>query len=138
MCVVKWLDNKPVLMASTSTGLQSEGLVRCWSKKEKKYINVKCPAIVMKYNSKMVGVDMSDRMISYYRTRARTKKWTIRTVFHFFDLAVTNAWIQYRNDRRHFGPTKRNYAGFISFILLYLVFNNNVTVLAIHVFSLLA
>lgn len=55
-CVVKWPDNKPILITSASTCLQPKGLVRRWSKKEKKYINVKCPAIIMKYNnSKMDG-----------------------------------------------------------------------------------
>lgn len=92
LCIVKWLDNEPVLMVSTSTSLQPEGLVRRWSKKEKKYIQVNCPAI-----------DMSDRMISYYRTRTMTKKWTVRKSFHFFHLVVMNAWIECRDDRRQFG-----------------------------------
>ena len=154
MCVVKWLDNKPILMASTSTGIQPEGLVKRWSKKDKKYVQVKCPAcscpevacvghdsnslmpqslryklssciVVQKYNSKMGGVDMIDRMISYYRTKARTKKWTVRTVFHFFDLAVTNGWIQYRDDRRQFGDRRKEIAQvtFSDFCLISGLFN---------------
>ena len=37
MCVVRWLDNKPILMASTSVGIESEGMIKHWSKKECKY-----------------------------------------------------------------------------------------------------
>jgi len=119
VCVLKWLDNKPILMASTSTGIQPEVSVRRWCKKDKKYIQVKCPAVIRQYNTNMGGVDMCDRMISYYRTRARTRKWTVRTVFHFFDLAVVNAWIQYRNDRRQLGDRPKEIAQvFISFYML--------------------
>ena len=120
ICVVKWLDNKPIVMASTCTGIEPVGLVKRWSKKDKKYIQVSCPAVISKYNAKMGGVDMSDRMISYYRTRARTKKWTVRTIFHFFDLSVTNAWIQYRNERRQFGDRKKEIAQVFFYLTTYL------------------
>jgi len=103
--------DKTTSLPSERTDLNS--LSHLWNggeQEDNKYIPVKCPAVVPKYNSKMDGVDMIDRMISYYRTRARTKKWTVRTVFHFFDLAVTNALIQYRDDRRQFGDSRKEIA----------------------------
>src|SRR6218665_1150261 len=42
-----------------------------------KYISVTRPDIVNQYNANMGGMDLMDRIISYYRISARTKKWTI-------------------------------------------------------------
>ncbi|GFY09414.1 piggyBac transposable element-derived protein 3 [Trichonephila clavipes] len=43
----------------------------------------------------MGGVDMMDRLISYYRISTRTKKWTMRVFAHFLNMATCNAWIMY-------------------------------------------
>nr|CAI5835153.1 unnamed protein product [Callosobruchus analis] len=39
-------------------------------------------------------------MISYYRIAARSKKWTLRTIFHLFGLEIA---ILYRDDRQKLG-----------------------------------
>lgn len=102
--VVQWFDMKNVLL--TSTGLQVEPQDECkrWSKKESKYIIIPRPNIVTKYNSCMGGIDLNDRMISYYRiSTTRTKKWTVKSILHLIDLGVANSWILYRGDRKKLG-----------------------------------
>ncbi|CAH1978832.1 unnamed protein product, partial [Acanthoscelides obtectus] len=100
--VVQWYDLKSVLLASTRLGIQPSDECKRWSKKDSKYIQVARPYIVAKYNDCMGGIDLIDRMISYYRIQARSKKWTVRVIFHFFDLALANSWIFYRRDKKIF------------------------------------
>lgn len=90
--VVKWFDNKPVLMLSAVHAKEPEDTCQRWSKKDKCYLTIRRPNIVQEYNAKMGGVDLSDRMMSYYRMSVRTKKWTIRMLMHFMDLALRSAW----------------------------------------------
>ncbi|KAG1934670.1 piggyBac transposable element-derived protein 3 [Pimephales promelas] len=98
LCVVKWYDNKPVLLVSVVHGRQPEDTCQRWDKKKKQYVTVSRPSIIREYNSKMGGVDLMDRMISNYRMSTRTKKWTMRMVMHFTDLALANSWLLYRKD----------------------------------------
>ncbi|XP_064214102.1 uncharacterized protein LOC135266773 [Tribolium castaneum] len=113
--IVKWYDMKPVLLASTGQGSQPYDECKKWSKKEAKYIQVPRPNIVSKYNECMGGIDLIDRMISYYRIQARCKKWTVRVILHFFDLAMANSWILYRRDKKRLNTTNRNIQQYLDF-----------------------
>ncbi|TWW69454.1 Homeodomain-interacting protein kinase 2 [Takifugu flavidus] len=115
LCVVKWFDNKPVLMISAVHGTQPEDTCQRWDKKQKKYVSVSRPCIVREYNIKMGGVDLIDRMISYFRMSSRTKKWTIRMLMHFTDLALANSWLLYRKDLATCGAPRKSIMQFLEF-----------------------
>ena len=111
LAITVWQDNKPVYMASTEHGSNPEDLVKRYSRKERRYIDVKRPEVIRAYNQNMGGVDLNDRMVAHYRSGARTSKWTVKTMLHFLDLAAVNAWIMYKKDcqtleRTEPGPMK--------------------------------
>uniref|UniRef100_A0A224YVY7 PiggyBac transposable element-derived protein 3-like n=1 Tax=Rhipicephalus zambeziensis TaxID=60191 RepID=A0A224YVY7_9ACAR len=98
ICLVKWVDNKPITFASSHTGEEPVGECKRWCKRERVYKDMPCPAIVEEYNKNMGGVDLRNRMVSLYPSKARTTRWTVRALFFLADVAVVNAWLQYRND----------------------------------------
>ncbi|XP_054279832.1 piggyBac transposable element-derived protein 3-like [Macrosteles quadrilineatus] len=98
LCLLKWQDNKPVVMLSSNDAKEPMNDVRRWSKVDKKYIMVPQPNVIKAYNTNMGGVDLADRMLAYCPSRQRTRKWTTRTILHFLDLAISNAWLCYREN----------------------------------------
>ena len=106
---------KLVLLASTALQIEPQDECRRWSKKDSRYITVKRPNIVREYNAYMGGIDLIDKMISYYRMNIRTNKWTVKTIIHLFDLGIANAWIQYRDDRRALGDRPKSILKFLDF-----------------------
>lgn len=98
MCAIKWFDSRPVHFASSVCGAEPVGSCTRWSKAERKYIEVNQPAVVKSYNINMGGVDLLDRVIGNYAIRTRTRKWTIRAIFHFLDFVSAASWLEYRED----------------------------------------
>ncbi|XP_046674855.1 piggyBac transposable element-derived protein 2-like [Homalodisca vitripennis] len=113
--VVKWFDNKPVLLISSKEGAEPIETCRRWCRKRRVFVEVNRPLVVLQYNSQMGGVDFLDRLISYYRISARTSKWTVRLIMHFFDFAIAAGWIEYRRDQRALGTPKKDMLDLMGF-----------------------
>ncbi|XP_049523764.1 piggyBac transposable element-derived protein 2-like [Dermacentor silvarum] len=96
IAMTRWLDNRAVNMASNFLAIEEEDCVSRWSKADGTFIEVKRPAVVREYNKSMGGVDKTDFLVSLYRTNIRSRKWTLRVIAHFMNLAVTNSWLEYR------------------------------------------
>ena len=116
--VVQWYDMKSVLLTSTALQIEPSDTCKRWSKKDSKYIQISRPNIVKKYNECMGGIDLIDRMISYYRMGAKTKKWTVKTIFHLFDLAIANSWILYRQDKKALGYQEKDILKYVDFKII--------------------
>ncbi|XP_029960172.1 uncharacterized protein LOC115397835 [Salarias fasciatus] len=104
VCVVKPYDKKPMLMLSDA---EPEDTCQRRDKKRKRYVAVRRPNIIRKYNNKISGVDIIDRMISDYRMNGTTKKWTLRILMHFTDVALANSWLLYHQDHTVHGTPRK-------------------------------
>lgn len=62
--LVKWFDNRSVMLASNFVGVGDEDEVEKWDKKQRQFVKVKHPEVVKKYNKGMGGVDKLDQLIS--------------------------------------------------------------------------
>lgn len=115
--LVKWLDNRSVVLASNFIGSGNIDEVSRWDKGKKKYISVTRPEIVKLYNHSMGGVDLLDQMIGLYRIYIRSRKWTLRVIFHAVDLAVVNSWFEYRRDCERLQVPKKKQLELLDFRL---------------------
>jgi hypothetical protein len=96
------MDNKPVHFISTICSKISEVLRVV--KEGGLYVGkrlIPIPTITMLYNRSIMGdTDQFDQLLSYYRTRVVTKRWQTRIFTHFLLVAVVNASILYRLDKK--------------------------------------
>ncbi|KAK9965402.1 hypothetical protein ABG768_018879 [Culter alburnus] len=96
MSIVKWYDNKAVLLASSFIGPEPVERCRRWSKEKKEYVEVDRPHIVKVYNHNMGGVDLADMFAALYRIDIRPRRWYLRILYYLIDLSLVNAWLLYR------------------------------------------
>lgn len=72
--VVKWRDNKCVLLGSTFIGIHPESTLKRYCKVNKKKVDVACPSIIKQYNKHMGGVDKANSLLGLYRTPGRARR----------------------------------------------------------------
>lgn len=115
IALVKWFDNKPIIIASSVLSKEPTDICKRWCKKDKCFKDVSRPNIVKEYNTNMGGVDLLDRIISFYKISAKTRKWTIRTIFHFVDFSLAAGWIEYRRAARYLHTDNKNTLDYLEF-----------------------
>ena len=96
--VVKWVDNKAVCLASTAGGIRPTGTAQRYGKDAKAKVPIPCPRIIQLYNEHVGGVDLSDMLVELYRIPSRARRWYFAIFCYLIDLAIVNAWLQYRRD----------------------------------------
>jgi len=72
--------------------------VKRWDKTKKEFVEVQRPEVIRRYNKSMGGVDKMDFLIQLYCIFIRSRKWTLRVIFHYVNLAVNNSWLEYQRD----------------------------------------
>ena len=98
---LRWIDNKPVTISGTTTGIPEEQLAEVERKKKDGTLeNVACPPIISTYNFYMGGVDKNDQMKSYYGINISGKKWRTRVFFDLIDGAIFNGKVLF-NESPH-------------------------------------
>ncbi|XP_029973972.1 piggyBac transposable element-derived protein 3-like [Salarias fasciatus] len=96
MAIVKWNNNKEVLLASSFIDPDPVDRCRRWSKEKKEYVEVDRPHIVKVYNNNMGGVDLADMFAALYRIEIRSRRWYLRILYYLIDLSLVNGWLLYR------------------------------------------
>lgn len=103
---VRWADNGIVNLASSFAATAPVDSVKRWSQSTKKHIQITRPHVVQIYNEFMGGVDKMDMLIALYKIKCRTKKWSVRAIMHFVDFALSNAWLEYKEQEIMAGNKK--------------------------------
>ena len=95
--VIQWMDNKPILLASSFAGKFLLDVARRWVKQSGTYIEVSQPYAVSKYNKFMGGVDLTGSYIGRNRIKMKSWKWYMRMFHHFIDVVISNCWLIFKD-----------------------------------------
>ena len=115
IAVVRWLDNSSVQVSSSHTAVEPMTTIRRWDRKERKYVDIPCPAIIKEYNEHMGGVDLFDMLMALYKVDHKSPKWYRRVFLWGLNLAVINSWLLYRRHADQKRQPKREQLSLIEF-----------------------
>ena len=101
-------DEDIVNLASNFVSIGEQDTVNRWSASERQHLYVLRPGNAKLYSECMGGVGKLNLPITLYRINAKTKKWPVRIISHFFDLVLANAWIEYRDIHRIYETPKKD------------------------------
>jgi hypothetical protein len=96
---VQWRDTKTVtVLSSMYSGSETAACKRTFRDRTGwKKTSVKQPKLVYEYNQGMGGVDLSNQMLSQYRTSVRTQyHWWKVLYFHCIDIMIVNSYIIFK------------------------------------------
>ena len=96
--VARWKDNSIVTILSTDVGIEPMKSVLRYDRTAKKKVEVPCPEVVDRYNSRMGGIDKSDMLTHLYKTPYKARRYYMRLFAYILDLVICNSWILYKRD----------------------------------------
>ena len=96
LIICAWCDNCRVLTISNYLRKDLISDANRYDQSQRKKIIIKRPASVELYNQFMGGVDKANMYLPLYRSKFRSRKWYHRIVTHFFNLAVVNSYVLYK------------------------------------------
>lgn len=105
--IVKWFDNKSVMLCSSYTDAYPATLIKRYVKNKKQdktnhnqynqaKTDIQCPQIVKHYNTHMGGVDLADMLVALYRTGFKSHRWYMSIFSQILDICINNSWLLYR------------------------------------------
>ncbi|KAG5885248.1 hypothetical protein JTB14_025945 [Gonioctena quinquepunctata] len=91
VALVKWYDNKSVLLCSSYVHVDPVSQIKRYVKGNAQKIDVPSPQIVKHYNTHMGGVDLADMLLALYRTGFRSHRWYMSIFSQVLDICINNA-----------------------------------------------
>ena len=113
--VICWFDNGLVQLLSNYVGNDLTAQARRWSRNEGHFINIDRPAMVVKYNSNMGGVNLCDMLMSMYRICRRSTKHYMHMVFYCISVAVGNGSLLYCRHLTQKNVPRKNHMSLLMF-----------------------
>ena len=103
VCVVQWVDNKAVILASNHQTHEPINTCKRYSRSKKARLDINQPHVICKYNAHMGGVDQLDGYLNNLRPCIGGKKWYWTQLINLVRLLQVAAFRLYH----HLNPDKK-------------------------------